>query len=256
MENYGILYRIRAVHDYLDGNPYTSLQCRLTPQGEELAHRRGLLFRQTAAGEWTLFSDNLPAEDDVLMLDLFLTDPKFMLYTAWDGFHPSAAYCLELPAAEEEADAETVILPTDKKCGIGRGFCTATLRMTKELLEAAKAGKPMQATIRFRAPSLQWEYVFFPRGEADVPCSRMSLEDAAGKVEFSAFKEYEAYGRTAIRTISKSLIPMRLGYGCKLRLTAQDEGRQKRILLRQVPPPEPGRFTDTGKGVLRQVCYY
>ena len=244
MESYSILYRLRAVHDYFDGNPCPSLQCRLTPQGEALAHRRGLLFRQTAAGEWALLSDNLPAEDDVLTLDLFLTDPAFMLYTAWQGFQPSAAYCLELPAAEEETEAAT------------RGFCTVTLQMTKALLEAAKAGKPMQATLRFRAPSLQWEYVFIPRGETDIPSGRMSLEDAAGKVKFSAFKECETYGQIALRTVSRSRIPMRQSYGCKLRLTAQDEGRQKRILLKQVPPPQPGQFADAGKGILRQVCYY
>ena len=222
MESYSILYRIRATHDYFDGKPCPSLQCRLTPQGEALAHRRGLLFRQTAVGEWTLLSDNLPAEDDVLTLDLFLTDPAFMLYTAWQGFQPSAAYGLELPAAEEETDAATVIRPTDKKRGIGSGFCTVTLRMTKELLEAAKAGKPMQAVLCFR----------------------------------SAFKECETYGQIALRTVSRSRIPMRQSYGCKLRLTAQDEGRQKRILLKQVPPPQPGQFADAGKGILRQVCYY
>ena len=256
MESYSILYRLRAVHDYFDGNPCPSLQCHLTPQGEALAHRRSLLFRQTAAGEWALLSDNLPAEDDVLTLDLFLTDPAFMLYTAWQGFQPSAAYCLELPAAEEETEAATAIRPTDKKRGIGRGFCTVTLQMTKALLEAAKAGKPMQATLRFRAPSLQWEYVFIPRGETDIPSGRMSLEDAAGKVKFSAFKECETYGQIALRTVSRSRIPMRQSYGCKLRLTAQDEGRQKRILLKQVPPPQPGQFADAGKGILRQVCYY
>lgn len=256
MESYSILYRIRAVHDYFDGKPCPSLQCRLTPQGEALTHRRGLLFRQTAVGEWTLLSDNLPAEDDVLTLDLFLTDPAFMLYTAWQGFQPSAAYGLELPAAEEETDAATVIRPIDEKRGIGSGFCTVTLRMTKELLEAAKVGKPMQAVLCFRTPSVQWEYLFIPRGETDVPVSRLVLEDAAGKVKFSAFKECETYGQIALRTVSRSRIPMRQSYGCKLRLTAQDEGRQKRILLKQVPPPQPGQFADAGKGILRQVCYY
>lgn len=54
MESYRILYRIRIGHDYFDGKPCPALQCRLTPQGEALAHRRGLLFRQTAPGEWTL----------------------------------------------------------------------------------------------------------------------------------------------------------------------------------------------------------
>lgn len=51
MESYRILYRIHIEHDYFDGKPCPALQCRLMPQGEVLAHRCGLLFRQTASGE-------------------------------------------------------------------------------------------------------------------------------------------------------------------------------------------------------------
>lgn len=256
MESYRTLYRIKVVHDYFDGQPCTALQCRLTPQGEALAKRRGLLFRQTSADEWTCLFRTVPAEDDVLTMDLYLTDPAFALYTAWEGFRPSAAYGLALPAPKEEVEAASAIRPTDGKRSIGRGFCTIGLRLTEEMTQAAEAGNPMQATIRFRALSAQWEYLFIPRGGTDVPTGRLVLEDAAGKVEFPAFKKCGVYGRQGWCTLSKSPVPMRRSYGCRLRLTAQDEGRQKRILLKRIPAPEPGRFPDAGKGILRQVCYY
>lgn len=256
MESYRTLYRIKVVHDYFDGQPCTALQCRLTPQGEALAKRRGLLFRQTGADEWSCLSRTVPAEDDVLTMDLYLTDPAFAFYTAWEGFRPSAAYGLELPVLEEEVEAATAIRPTDGKRGIGRGFCTIGLRLTEEMAKAAEAGKPMQATIRFRSLSAQWEYLFIPRGGTDTTVGRLALEDAAGKVEFPTFKECGVYGRQGWRTMSKSPVPMRRSYGCRLRITVQDEGRQKRILLKRIPAPEPGRFPDAGKGILRQVCYY
>lgn len=256
MENYSTLYRIKVVHDYFDGCPCPALQCRLTLQGETLARRRGLLFRQTAADEWALLFLAAPPVDDVLTLDLLLADPSFTLYTAWKDFQPSAAYILELPLPDEKVDAATAIRSANTKRGIGRGFCTMALRLTEAMTNAAKANKPMQTVLHFHAPSLRWEYLFILRGETDVPASRMTLEDATGRLEFTALEECEAYGKKAIRTTSMSFVPMRQGYGCRLRLMAKDEGRQKRVLLKQVPPPEPGRFLDACDGILRQICYY
>ena len=114
----------------------------------------------------------------------------------------------------------------------------------------------MQAVLHFKEAAVQWEYLFIPIGEQTVPPSHLQLEDAAGKVQFTAFKECEAYGRKAWITRSKSRVPMRQAYPCKLRLTAQNGGRQKRVLLSQVAPPEPGRYLDAQRGILRQVCYY
>ena len=257
MESYRILYRIRIGHDYFDGKPCPALLCRLTPQGEALAHRRGLLFRQAAPGEWTLlFRQEPDTQNDVLTLDLSLADPKFTLYTAWDGFQPPAAYSLELPMAEETVEAATAIRPTGKKRAIGSGFCTLSLRLTPEMVEAADSGQPMQTVLHFNVAAAQWEYLFIPNGEDSVQPSPLQLEDASGKVQFTAFKECEAYGRKAWVTRSKSRIPMCPAYPCKLRLTVQNGGRQKRVLLSQVAPPEPGRYLDAQRGILRQVCYY
>lgn len=256
MESYRILYRIKVEHGYFDGEPCPALQCRLTPQGEVLARRRGMLFRQTAPGEWTLLFHTRPTKDDILMLDLSICDSGFTLYTAWSGFRPSADYMLELPRKEETVEAATAIRLSGKKRTIRSGFCTLSLRLTNGMVEAAEKGHPMQAILHFKEATVQWEYLFIPTGGNAIPPGRLQLEDTAGKMAFTAFKDCEAYGRKAIRTRSRSRIPMRPAYGCKLRLTAQTEGRQKRVLLSCIAPPEPGRYMDAPRGILRQICYY
>lgn len=262
MENYRPLYRIAVAHDYFDGQPCTAIGCRLSPQGAELARQRGLLFRQTAANEWVVLYDSNGAgpdtENDVLTLEISLSDPAFPLYTEWKDFRPSAAHVLELPQAEENMDAATAIRRAgDGKRKPGTPFCTVLLRLTEQLPEAAETDRPKGALLRFHAPSVQWECLFLSHGEGSASPGTPALEDTAGKVEFSAFEECEAYGRKAWRTVSKARIPMRTSYGCRLRLVAQTGGRQqKRILLSRISPPEPGRYQSGQDGTIRQVCYF
>lgn len=128
--------------------------------------------------------------------------------------------------------------------------------MTDEMLQVANAGIPMQVVLHFHAPKMRWEYLFIPRNSEKLSASKIRLEEVAGKIEFTAFKDCEAYGRTALCSRSKGEIPMRLSYTCRLRVTAQEEGKPKRVLLPQVPPPETGTYMDAPKGILRQVCYY
>lgn len=258
MDSYRTLYRIKVEHDYFDGKPCTALQCRLTPQGEALARRRGLLFRQTAENEWRVLFNREPATGlDTLILALSIADASFPLYTAWDDFRPSADYELELPQKTETLEAATAIHASGRKRAIGSGFCTLYLRMTNEMLQAANAGTPMQTVLRFHAPEVRWEYLFIPQqGREKLSASDVRLEEMEGKMEFTAFKECEAYGRKAWCSRSKGGIPMRLSYDCRLRITLQEKGKPKRVLLPQVPPPEMGAYMDAPKGILRQVCYY
>lgn len=256
MESYRILYRIRVEHDYFDGAPCLALQCRLTPWGMELTRRRGLLFRQTAPGEWTLLFRKVPdTANDVLTLYLSIADTQFALYTAWNGFRPSAAYSLELPASDGTVDA-AAIRPTGERRAIGAGFCTLSLPLTDGIVRAASEGNPVQAVLHFVEASAQWEYLFIPRNGNITPLGRLQLEDATGQVRFTNFRECKAYGRKAWLTRSEESIPLRRSYSCRLRLMAQNGGRFKRVLLAQVPPPELGRYMDAPKGIIRQICLY
>lgn len=257
MESYRILYRIRIQHDYFNGQPCGSLQCRLTDSGEALAYRRGLLFRKTAPDEWVLlFSQEPDTGKDELLLNLFIQDSKFAIYTAWNGWNPSAAYELKLPASSETVEAATAIQPTGKRRAIGSGFCTLFLRLTDEIVEAAKEGRPMQTVLHFEAAAAQWEYLFFHNAKEPLPPGQLQLEDRTGQLKFTAFEEQEIWGRKAWVTRTESSIRMCADYPYRPRLTLYNQGTQKRVLQPEVPPPEPGQFLDVSKGILRQICHF
>lgn len=149
MESYQTLYRLRVQHDYFEGRSCDAVGCRLSPQGVELARQRNLLLRQTAADEWAVIYDcngaEFSAEGDILTLELYLADYHFMLYTQWQDFCPSDAYELELPGTEVEMDATKAIRPSEKRRGIGSGFCSVSLRLTNDMRQKS-SGKEKDST--------------------------------------------------------------------------------------------------------------
>ena len=101
MSSYSPLYTLSIRHGYFDDSLCRAFSCTPAPSGQELMRRRGLLFRQTDAGSWTVLCDTAGSGPDtgtdVLELDLAITDPQFVLYTLWENFCPTAAYSLALP---------------------------------------------------------------------------------------------------------------------------------------------------------------
>mgnify|MGYP005935962349 CR=1 FL=1 len=259
MESYRKLYSLRVQHDYFEGKPCTAIGCRLTPQGIELARQRNLLFRQTAADEWTVYYDcngaKFNKDDEILSLELYLADPNFTLYTEWKDFCPSDAYELELPVTETETNAENAILPSDKRRKIGSGFCSVSLHLANAMQPAPDGDKPGQAVLHFRSQKLKWEYIFFQRNGNSIPETGLKLEDANKQIAFTDLKPETAYGRKGMSVTTEEAIPMRATYGSRLRLILQEESKPKRIVLANIEPPIPGRFV-TGKGLIRQICYY
>lgn len=258
MESYLRLYRITVKHDYFGEIPCPSFRLHVSAESEVLMRRRGMMFREETAGTWSLFFMEEPDTDkDVLLLELSIFDPMFVLYTDWPGFRPADSYELCLPASDVQLDATTVITHTDRKRSIGSGFCTIALRLTEEMMQAARSGKPKEAVLQFHASKKQWEYLFFPQTEEDIDEKQLLLEDTTGSVTFRPFTRCKAYGREAWRTVSEIPVAMRTTYGCRLRLIAlRGSGKQKHVLLSHVEPPQPGRYISKDKEMLRQVCYF
>lgn len=257
MENYTLLYSISVRHDYFGEKPCRALQLGIPPASAELMRRRGMIFRETAAGTWSLFHAEEPDTDnDMLLMELFISDPSFVLYTDWPGFRPADSYDLQLPAQEEELDAARAIRHTDRKRGFNSGFCTIRLRLTDGMTQAARAGHPLQTVLEFHAPEKEWEYLFIQQGDCPIEGDSLLLEDTAGETAFKSFGQCEAYGRKAWRTVSENRIPMRAAYNCRLKLSIADGSRQKRVLLSHIAPPEPGRYPCKASGTIRQVCYF
>lgn len=258
MESYLRLYRITVRHDYFGESPCPSLRLRPSSEGEALLRQRGMMFREEAAETWSLFFTEDPDTDkDMLLLDLSIADPMFVLYTDWPAFRPADSYELRLPASEGQLDAAIAIAHKDRKRSIGSGFCTVALRLTEELVQAARSGKPEEAVLQFHAPKKRWEYLFFPQTEESIDGKQLLLEDTTGSVTFSPFTRCKAYGREAWRTVAENPVAMRASYGCRLRLTAlRGNGKQKHVLLSHVELPQPGRYMSKDKKMLRQVCYF
>lgn len=262
MGSYRSLYSIRVEHDYFDGNICRAIRCRISPEGAELWRRRGLLFRQTAENEWTVVYDasgaGVDTACDTLLMELDIADPGFVLYTEWADFHPAAAYGLELPLKNESFDAAKVIRETAPKRSIGAGFCQIRIRMTEKLFAAAQKKMPMSCTLQFHAPAHRWEYLFFPHDGGKPEPEKLRLEETGGRLTFPAFEMADEYGLNGVRTASEEAVPMREHYAFRLRLTSATGGdsRPRRVLLKHLQPPEPGRYLSPELDRLRQVCYY
>ena len=73
---------------------------------------------------------------------------------------------------------------------------------------------------------------------------------------FTPFKTFKAYGLEVLRTVSQEAVPMKEHYAYRLKVFSSATGSGRRqVLLKYVPPPEPGKFLDAEPGLLRQVCY-
>jgi len=261
MGAYERLYSLRILHDYFDGAVCRAVQCRPTASGAELMRRRRWIFKRTADNEWAVFYDPSGAGPDIgadrLSFELRLAEPDFVLYTQWPTFRPDAAYRLNLPSGGGVLEATEAIVASEERRTIGSGCCVATLALTEETIGTARAGTPLGCTLRFHAPAYKWEYLFLPESDTALDCQTLCLEAVDGKnpYRFSSFEQVQAFDRAAYRTTSEEAIPLRESYGFRLRLSSSTgANRPKRTLLRDVPPPIPGRHRSAGPEFIRQVC--
>lgn len=256
MENYRILFRIRISHDYFNKRPCDFLHCILAPEGIILSKRRNLIFRQTAPNEWIVLYCQEPDPDDFLTFYLYIKDSHFTLCTDWDEFNPSIEYILLLPVHAEVIDISNSIFRKENRKRPGGGFCKIYLILNDNIINAAKNGEPKQVELHFKAASVQWEYIFITRREEIDESAQLELTEQSGKIHFSPITSYCYLGQKGWITRSESEIPVCADYPYKLRLTMNNDGKQKRTLIPCVPLPELGRYFDAPKGVLRRICYF
>lgn len=260
MGTYRPLYSLSLEHDYYDNLACRALDFRLRAGGTDLCRRRGLLFRQTAANGWTLLYDcdsaGVDTAHDNVEAELCIKDPAFVLITDWPGFRPENAYILDLPSSGDNAEASEVIRESDERRRIGSGFCRVDIRLTEEILSAAHNGKPAACTLRFHAPARRWEYLLVPRKDGSIDPGQFRMEEQNGKIAFTPFETFKAYGVDTLRAVSQEAIPMKEHYGYRLKVVSTGTGAgRSQVLLKSVPSPEPGRFLDSESGLLRQICY-
>jgi hypothetical protein len=261
MGKYRPLYHFCIEHDYFDRNRCRAIGCHISPEGGDLLHRRGLLFRQLSSNEWTIFFDDMSTGvntgSDVLTLELDITDPTLVTYTKWAEIHPDSAYLLKLPGLTESLDASDCIEETAYRRKIGVGFCTVQLQFTEEMWQAAKNGNPQMCRLQFHACERKWEYLFIPQNGKTGPFEKIHLEEINRRLSFIPFTKTIVYGKNVLYTVSKDTIAMKEHYPFHLKLILFSEGnRQKQVLLREVPLPSPDAFIAKDSETIRQICYY
>ncbi len=255
MSSYCPLYTLSFRHRYFADGLCRAFSCIPAPSGQELLHRRGLLFRQSDAGSWTVLCDAAGSGpdtgSDVLELDLSVTDPQFVLYTMWENFRPASAYSLALPLPEGgTADAVKAIAESAAARQIGRGFCSVSLRLTERMWLDALDGHPQGCTLLFSAKECRWEYLLDLRKVTAGMPGVFMLEERSGRLTFPPFARTED---GTFRTVSEEAVPMRACYDVDLKLTCGAQGSDRRqTLMRHVPPPEPGAYLDSEPGLLRR----
>lgn len=183
-----------------------------------------------------------------------ITDPAFVLYTRWDGFRPTSAYGLELPAVSGTVEAAQSIRETAPKRGIGEGFCTVRIRLTDGLFRAAQDGTPESCTLVFHAPEHRWEYLLETHTDGMYGTEDLLIEEYGGKLTFPPPEPVTEYGRRMLRTVSSETVPMHERYSYRLKLTAGGNTSRRRVLLKSLPLPQAGAYLDAAPGLLRQVC--
>lgn len=201
-------------------------------------------------------SAGVDTSSDKVEAELCITDPAFVLFTDWAALRPENAYTLELPASRDTVEATEAIRESADRRRIGSGFCSVSILMTEKILAAAQKEKHKTCTLRFHAPQCKWEYLLVPRDGGNPDPRQCRMEEQGGTMAFTPFKTFKAYGLEVLRTVSQEAVPMKEHYAYKLKVFSSATGSGRRqVLLKYVPPPEPGKFLDAEPGLLRQVCY-
>lgn len=248
MEKYSIIYSLRFEHTYNSGKICRAIDVRINPLSIDLIKRHGLLFKQTAVNEWSLLcvdgNFNTSTSSDELLLDLFLTDPNFMYYTAWDGFEPHVMYDLALPTTN--SNATEVIVKNNNEYRLSSSFCTAKLSLNKS------TGNALVNTLQFVSKNIYWEYRFIFRNNRDVDFDKLVLCLDTEEDMFDKFKKIN--NPHEIKTKSKKVLELKEKYGKTLSLKLI-EGETKKIMKEYVPFPQIGAFANKEKDTILQICY-
>lgn len=105
----------------------------------------------------------------------------------------------------------------------------------------------------YEAKSLMWEYICVPRVLREG--GQLIIKDKTGGLDFSVAEEAMLMGQKAARITTLQPVKLCEVYNYQLVLMEKRNFGEK-VLCRQVPYPEPGRFGGEIGKVVRQIMYY
>lgn len=253
MDEYCTLYTLGFEHSYNLKKKCQAIDVQINQVSLLIMKRRGLLFRQTKANEWSVFCKKADLgkfdESDVILLNLYISDPTFLLYTEWETFDPIKMYGLTLPVNGGEKDATKLIVKTNKKQGVGWGFCLAELHLS------ALRNLNVENILQFKAKEAFWEYLFISRCNQLPDKTNLKIKEDSNQLLFGTFDCVDFLGTRALRVKSTVVVPMCECYSYVFKLIEDKDSVTTNTILSELPCPKPGTFQSEEKNILRQICY-
>lgn len=243
-----ILWRLRIRHDYFRKGAVEGITVCLSAESRLILSRRGLLWRETGIGEWSLVSldGNDLDNSDRIEVELRLKDKMLTYITDWDWSLSGECYQLEVTGEDR-----VVEMRTHPGIKIKSGH-QAMFRLVFSMGNANKGLLPCSIELVFCSFHKYWEYVFVPRD--DNASRTLRLEETKQMISFGECQPMEFMGRPVLQCRSTEKIKMEDRPDYTLRLW-EHFPMGKRELLRGIPFPRPGMFLDVPDDTLRQVVY-
>lgn len=217
------IYRVNVFHDYFDDG-YWDMRMEPTPETWVLLSRRNVLFKPAGTGRWRLLADskNPFRQDDALFFSLKPQDPLYSYYT--------------------ELTPENKIYP--------EGIPFRLFESEKEPEE----GNGNEKNLFFYSKTLFWEYIICTGNRENDSSATLFLEEREHKIRFDRSGELSCQGKPCVRFVSHEKIKLKETYGYSLFLY-EEKGYGRRILMKNLNPPVPGKFVCEREYCIRQFIY-
>lgn len=243
-----------------------------------------------------LYNGVNPVSETEIELGMSINDPAFWLYSEYPEYIGESKFGLQdthvltIPQKKENVDKEQATarqvidvmeklenvqetftvgeqkLKRVKRRGIQEPFCLVYMQLDPESIPKKETDPPHECVLRFRAKSSVWKFTLHLEHEVNESAGTVMLRDTAKTIVFERDAEEEKKHSGRCRCYKSSApVAMRSSYGCRLRVALEesrknDSGKEEvkalSVLLPHVEPPRPGRYLDTEKGILRQICHY
>lgn len=217
------IYRVNIFHDYFKGGRW-NMSMVPTPETLGLLARRNVLFKQYGVGKWGLIAEKeYPfREDDSLFFILKPLDAFYSYYT--DFTRENKEYIEGIPFQLSGS------------------------------LYSSHTGKASEMNLFFYSKTLYWEYMIGISKPGFSTSNTLHLEDRSGKITFGRGEEVEFLGKSCFRFVSNEKIKLKETYDSSLFLY-EDKGFGRRLLMRNLNPPVPGKFISSQTDCIQQCIY-
>lgn len=117
--------------------------------------------------------------------------------------------------------------------------------------QACEPGEEIR--IHYRVKCLFWEYLLIAREEEEA--RPLEIREVRDRLKFKAPEKITFEGREAWKVVSEEPVELRENYDFRLQLIRK-EAFGERVIYRQLPFPQPGRFRSGEENGIRQLVYY